>query len=424
MVACVGPTGCGKTTTLAKLAARAHLEREREVAVITLDTFRVGAVEQMRRFVDLMGVPLHVANDRAQFAAAMNQCRGADVVLVDTASRAPSDRVAMGMLAECLATAEGRTVDVLLTIPAMIRARDVDRLHSVYETCPPTGLIVTKLDETDQIGGTVHAAVRGKVPLVHLCRGPRVPEDLEDATVDAVPEVAPIDPKGAHVYERYMPIVRRIAMRMVRRLPREVQLDDLLGAGWVGLAEALRRCSPDMPEHEVEAYASHRIRGAILDYLRSLDPMSRKMRNASRQITTAMRELSARLGRSPEEQEIADELGVSLEVYQELLAQVSAAEVTQLELVDVASTRTDMFQAPDVLASQREIVDRISDAVDALPERLRMVVGLYYQDECSLKEIGAVLGVTESRACQLHSEAMHRMRAHIESAKPKSAEGP
>ena len=97
---------------------------------------------------------------------------------------------------------------------------------------------------------------------------------------------------------------------------------------------------------------------------------------------------------------------------------VSAAEVTQLELVDVASPRDGAFQAPDVIASQHELVDRIADAVDFLPERLRLVVGLYYQDECSLKEIGAVLGVTESRACQLHGEAIHRMRAHIEQKKP------
>ncbi len=186
LVACVGPTGVGKTTTIAKLAARAHLEKERSVAVITLDTYRVGAVEQMRRFVELMGVPLWVANDREQFAAALAKCERADVVLVDTASRAPSDRVAMGMLAECLRSAKDRAIDVLLTVPAMIRARDVERLHSVYETCTPTGLVVTKLDETDQIGGTVHAALRGNIPLVHLCKGPRVPEDIEDATVESL----------------------------------------------------------------------------------------------------------------------------------------------------------------------------------------------------------------------------------------------
>ncbi len=229
------------------------------------------------------------------------------------------------------------------------------------------------------------------------------------------------NPINKRSYERYMPMVRRIAMRMVRKLPREVALDDLLGAGWVGLAEALRRCGPDMPEHEIEAYASHRIRGAILDYLRSLDPMSRKMRNASRQITAAVRDLSLRLGRAPEEPEIAGELGLPLEDYQDLLGQVSAAEVTQLELVDIASPREGAFQAPDVIASQHELVDRIADAVDYLPERLRLVVGLYYQDECSLKEIGAILGVTESRACQLHSEAILRMRAHIEAKKPIKA---
>ena len=124
------------------------------------------------------------------------------------------------------------------------------------------------------------------------------------------------------------------------------------------------------------------------------------------------------LGRAPDEQEIASHMGLELEDYQELLGQVSAAEVTQLELVDVASPREGEFQAPDVIASQHELVDRIADAVDFLPERLRLVVCLYYQDECSLKEIGAILGVTESRACQLHSEAIHRMRAHIEQKKP------
>jgi RNA polymerase sigma factor FliA len=229
---------------------------------------------------------------------------------------------------------------------------------------------------------------------------------------------------AAPQYERYMPIVRRIAMRMIRKLPREVALDDLLGAGWVGLAEALRRCGPQMPEHEIEAYASHRIRGAILDYLRSLDPMSRKMRNASRRITQAVRDLSLQLGRAPDEQEIADALGLDLDDYQELLGQVASAEVTQLDLVDVASQRTDDYQTPDIIATQRELVDRIADAVDSLPERLRLVVGLYYQEECSLKEIGAVLGVTESRACQLHSEAIHRMRAHIEMPRMPLAPAP
>jgi flagellar biosynthesis protein FlhF len=184
VVACVGPTGVGKTTTIAKLAARARLDGNRSVAVISLDTFRVGAIEQMRRFVELIDVPLHVAHGKEDFAAAVSSMHGVDVILVDTASRAPSDRVAMGLLRECLATADWRPIDVLLTLPASIRARDVERLHSVHETCPPTGLCITKLDETDQIGGTVHAALRGKLPLVYLCRGPRVPEDFEDATME------------------------------------------------------------------------------------------------------------------------------------------------------------------------------------------------------------------------------------------------
>jgi RNA polymerase sigma factor for flagellar operon FliA len=216
------------------------------------------------------------------------------------------------------------------------------------------------------------------------------------------------------VYERYLPIVRRISMKMIRKLPPQITIDDLLSAGWLGLVEALGRCSPNMPETEIEAYVSHRIRGAILDYLRSLDPMSRKMRNASRQLTTVMKTLTSRFGRAPEEEEIAAELGVALESYQTLLAELASADLARLETVHFATDLGDDQALPDAIASRKEIADRIAEAIEELPERLRLVVGLYYQEDCNLREIGAVLGVTESRACQLHSEAIHRIRATLE----------
>jgi flagellar biosynthesis protein FlhF len=194
LIACIGPTGVGKTTSLAKLAARAHLELERSVAVITLDTFRVGAVEQMRRFMDLIGLPFSVAHDKTSFTRALYTHRDADIILVDTASRAPSDREAMLQLSELLASCTDREVDVLLAVPATIRPCDVERFSSVYDTCTPTGLIVTKLDETDQVGGIVHAALRGPTPIAYLCDGPRVPEDLHVASADAVTDlVLPVD---------------------------------------------------------------------------------------------------------------------------------------------------------------------------------------------------------------------------------------
>ena len=186
VIACIGPTGVGKTTTLAKLAARAHLELGRRVIVVTLDTYRVGAVEQMRRFSELIGVPFSVAHGKHGLAEALAG-REIDVVLVDTPSRAPSDGATMRQLDESLDTVADRAVvDVLLAIPASIRAREIERLAPVWETCTPTGIVVTKLDETDQVGGVLHAAVRGPTPFAFLCNGPRVPEDLHSATVEAV----------------------------------------------------------------------------------------------------------------------------------------------------------------------------------------------------------------------------------------------
>jgi flagellar biosynthesis protein FlhF len=193
LIACVGPTGVGKTTTLAKLAARAQIELGRKVAVISLDTFRVGAVEQMKRFAELIGVPFALAQDRTTFAQALRS-RQADLVLVDTPSRAPTDSAALSRLLDCLSTVTDHTVNVLLAVAASIRASDVERLAPLFDACPLAGLVITKLDETSQAGGAVHAALRAPVPIAYLCNGPRVPEDLHDATVEAVADaVLPVD---------------------------------------------------------------------------------------------------------------------------------------------------------------------------------------------------------------------------------------
>lgn len=221
------------------------------------------------------------------------------------------------------------------------------------------------------------------------------------------------------VYERYLPLVRRIAMRVVRRLPAEITIDDVIGAGWVGLMDALRRRTEQMDEEQFEAYASHRIRGSILDYLRSLDPMSRKMRGASRRISSAIRAVQNRLGRAPEEEEIADELGIDVESYRTLLVDIANTDYARLELTDLSTIRGNVDAEPDFLAAEKEAVELIADAIERLPERLRLVLGLYYQEECSLREIGEILGVTESRVCQIHSEAIHRLRAYLEEPAPE-----
>jgi RNA polymerase sigma factor for flagellar operon FliA len=215
------------------------------------------------------------------------------------------------------------------------------------------------------------------------------------------------------IYDRHLPIVRRIAMRTVRSLPPSITIDDVVSAGWLGMVEALGRRTPEMTDEHFEAFASYRVRGAILDYLRMLDPMSRKLRGASRKITEAVSGLVGRLGRNPEQEEVAAELGIKLEEYQELLSDISEAGLARLDLSDVAEPGSNE-ESPEAQASRRELVGVIASAVDELPERLKLVVGLYYQEECSFREIGEVLGVTESRVCQLHSEAMHLIRAGLE----------
>jgi RNA polymerase sigma factor FliA len=246
------------------------------------------------------------------------------------------------------------------------------------------------------------------------------------------PEPAPGDAGGTPVgepalvrdravYERYLPMVRRIAMKLVRRLPRHISIDDLIGAGWVGLVEALRRRDSIASDDQFEAYAAHRVRGAILDYLRSIDPMTRRMRGASRQITGAIKKLTAELGRAPLEEEIAAELGLELEAYCTLLNEVAEADPARIELTDLHSDGHG--PAPDDMAVRKQIADHIANAIDTMPQRLQLVLALRYQEECSLREVGEVLGLTEARACQLHAEAIHRIRAYLESNKPPLGEG-
>ncbi len=212
-------------------------------------------------------------------------------------------------------------------------------------------------------------------------------------------------------HDKYMPLVRRIAMKAVRSLPSSITIDDILSVGWVGMANALAKRTDDMTEEHFEAYASHRVRGAILDYLRSLDPLSRKLRGASRRITEAMSQLSGELGRAPTSEEIAGALGMKLDDYFSTLAEISELGLARLDFS--AREPESSSPSPEVLASRNEMVTAIAESIEELPERLQLVLGLHYQEECTFREVGEVLGVTESRACQLHAEAVHRIRARL-----------
>jgi RNA polymerase sigma factor for flagellar operon FliA len=226
------------------------------------------------------------------------------------------------------------------------------------------------------------------------------------------PDVAGAGLRRAANAETYLPLVRRIAMKLARSLPSSIAIDDIISAGWVGLSESLKRCPPDMSDSDFEAYASYRVRGAILDYLRTLDPLTRKLRTASRRISQTIGDLAQSLGRVPEEDEVAAGLGVTLDAYRDLLREIGEAGFARLdiEIVDASSSEP----SPEANVMKRDLAERVTEAIQLLPERLQIVLALHYQEECTLKDIGAVLGVSESRACQLHSEAVQHIRALVE----------
>jgi RNA polymerase sigma factor for flagellar operon FliA len=215
-------------------------------------------------------------------------------------------------------------------------------------------------------------------------------------------------------YERFLPLVRRTAMRLARRVPATITVADLVGYGWVGLMEAFQRSATDMPDEEFQAYALYRVRGAMLDYLRSLDPATRDLRRASRRVAHAIRDLSQRLGREPEEEEIAQSLGMAIRTYRDLLEKIAAAGMARLELLDLDDVDVESAgETIDDAVSKRRLADAVAEAMETLPPKLLQVLALYYQEGCTLRQIGAVLGVGESRVSQLHTEAIHRLRAAV-----------
>ena len=188
VVALVGPTGAGKTTTLAKLAARAKLDGK-TATLVTCDTFRVGGIEHLARYADLLGMQTTTARDASELASALARAT-TDFVFVDTAGREPVVDTAERLLAAAAfgAAAECRGLErhVLLCLPANIRATDVSRVAKAFSATNPTALAMTKLDETNTPSGLVHAAFCSKLSISVLCAGQRVPEDLAPATMGAV----------------------------------------------------------------------------------------------------------------------------------------------------------------------------------------------------------------------------------------------
>ena len=221
--------------------------------------------------------------------------------------------------------------------------------------------------------------------------------------------------KQGELLNQYMPLVRRQALTLQVRLPASIELDDLIQAGMVGLLEALGRFDATQGA-TFATFASQRIRGAMMDELRTRDWLPRSVRRSARAVDDAVRRLEQQLGRPPEEGEIARDLDMPLSEYQQLLNDTNSGQLLPFEewvAEGGESVKEEATNLPfDQFLDQQQRQSLI-DAIDALPEREKLLMALYYQEELNLKEVGAVLGVTESRVSQLHSQAISRLRARL-----------
>lgn len=219
--------------------------------------------------------------------------------------------------------------------------------------------------------------------------------------------------------QRFAPLVKRIAYHLMVKLPSSVQIDDLVQNGMLGLLDALGKFEAGMGA-QFETYAAQRIRGAMLDGLRENDWLPRSLRRDFRRIEEAIAQLEQAHGRVPSEKELANALGMSLGDYQKMLQDARGHQLISFE---------DMIEEGDEDYLERHLVDDVGDparifedaslrqllvqAIEALPEREKMMMALYYEQDLNLREIGEVMGVTESRVCQLHSQAVARLRTRL-----------
>jgi RNA polymerase sigma factor for flagellar operon FliA len=220
---------------------------------------------------------------------------------------------------------------------------------------------------------------------------------------------------------QYSPLVKRLAHHMIVKLPASVEIDDLIQVGMIGLSEALARFEPSQGV-QFETFASQRIRGAMIDELRGGDWMSRGSRKSQKEIEQAVHRLEHRLQRAPMESEIAAELEMSLADYQDLLARVRGTQLVYLEDFNSGGEDGDDFldrhvaqedEDPAHILGDARMRAALVEAIKNLPEREQYIMSMYYEHDMNLKEIAAVLGVTESRVCQLHSQSIARLRSRL-----------
>lgn len=228
----------------------------------------------------------------------------------------------------------------------------------------------------------------------------------------------------------YAPLVKYVAGRLGSGLPAHVDDDDLVSYGLLGLIGAIQRFDPER-DIKFETYAISRIKGSIIDELRSMDWVPRSVRSRAREIERAIGELESRLGRAPTDDEIAAKVGISQEDLDESLSEISRTSIAALDELWTVSAGGDQIALMDTIEdtqgpnpqsslAETELKEAIGEAIARLPEREKLVVTLYYYEELTLREIGEVLGVTESRVSQLHTKAILRLKARLAGGSPST----
>ena len=222
----------------------------------------------------------------------------------------------------------------------------------------------------------------------------------------------------------FLPLVKRVVHRLAGRLPAEVDIKEMLNSGIIGLVDALEKYDP-RHETNFSTYAQFRIRGAILDSFRSQDWAPRSLRHKAHKLESAYQKLEQKLGRPAKDEEVAEEMGLDIESLQKMLGEVSGVVMLSFEELGFGHGE-ERFQAdewlpagnPDPLNDllETERVEIIARALDRLPEKERLVITLYFYEELNLKEIGEIIGVTESRASQIRSRALIRLRTYLKRA--------
>lgn len=232
--------------------------------------------------------------------------------------------------------------------------------------------------------------------------------------VEAVQRYREVQHAESDLVLRHAPLVKRIAYHLAARLPSSVEIEDLIQAGSLGLLEAARHYQSDRGA-SFETYAGIRIRGAMLDELRRGDWAPRSLHRRAREVESAMRAIEQETGREARDAEIAERAGLSLDEYHEAVADAARCQVLSADAFDTGEGYDAPAEHgdPDTELAQAEFQRELAGAIAALPDRERLVMSLYYERELNLKEIGRVLDVSESRVCQIHGQALVRLRARL-----------